>query len=303
MYGGEISNNTAGNGGGVYVDGYFSMLGGMIANNTAIYDGGGVYVSGGHFDLLGGKISGNVAFGNGGGVWVTDTNDVSIFARLFIGESVVFEANSASLLYSRAGVYDDVYDAQIKCTHWSSPFVQGYNNFDISYTYGVPVVFYSVSVSGSYAAQTGVGSYEAGDFVTVSAGSRDGYTFSSWTVNEGGITLYSSPTVTFVMPSRNVVLTAVWSANTPTPDGGGGGGSSSKPSPSPSSPNTPAPSEPEPSTTAPGPSSNVDEGTGHEGLSFESVLIGVAIGAVLVSCVGVGVVFYFKKSVSQLRHN
>ncbi|MBR3562140.1 MAG: InlB B-repeat-containing protein [Oscillospiraceae bacterium] len=78
MTGGTISGNMANNGGGVYIDNYytpggtFTMSGGKISGNTATSDGGGV-CSGGTFTMTGGVIGGsgegegNTA-GSGGGV-------------------------------------------------------------------------------------------------------------------------------------------------------------------------------------------------------------------------------------------
>jgi hypothetical protein len=67
MNGGTISDNSANDGGGVYVDGTFNMNGGTISGNIA-NDGGGVYVSG-DFNMNGGTISGNTAK-RGGGVLI-----------------------------------------------------------------------------------------------------------------------------------------------------------------------------------------------------------------------------------------
>ncbi|MCL2140493.1 MAG: InlB B-repeat-containing protein, partial [Dehalococcoidia bacterium] len=71
---------------------------------------------------------------------------------------------------------------------------------------------YTVTVNGSYAATTGAGSYGQGANVTINAGTRDGYTFSGWTVTVGGVTLASSSsaTTTFTMPANDVTVTANW---------------------------------------------------------------------------------------------
>ena len=94
MFGGEITGNTAKSGGGVYVDGMFSMSGGTIYDNAGERGGGvyvtpngifnmsgsaaitgntgtygGVYVDG-TFSMSGGTICGNTVTGNGGGVYV-----------------------------------------------------------------------------------------------------------------------------------------------------------------------------------------------------------------------------------------
>jgi hypothetical protein len=148
LSGGEISSNVGEFGGGVHNSGNFSMSGGLISNNAA-FDGGGVYIGStldnaiteirykaGVFDLSGGKISGNIALKNGGGVWVDEENLVG----LFVSNGVVFSNNQASEAFYRASKHDAVYVKQIgeKVT-WTTPFTQGYNNYDISYTDGSQV--------------------------------------------------------------------------------------------------------------------------------------------------------------------
>ena len=66
-------NNTSSSGGGVVVNGSFTMSGGTISGNTASDNGGGVYVGlvqDSDFTMTGGTISGNTAIGHGGGVYV-----------------------------------------------------------------------------------------------------------------------------------------------------------------------------------------------------------------------------------------
>ena len=160
MNGGEISGNTAqsifsgipffprSSGGGIYTGSSFVMNGGEISGNTANCglsgSGGGVYVadvSGSGFVLYGGKISGNVASGNGGGVWVTDS--ATNFDRFRVPEEavgVIFENNRASVAYDIALAHVPIYRACIEgeVLRWSTPFTQGYNNYDVSYVYGTP---------------------------------------------------------------------------------------------------------------------------------------------------------------------
>lgn len=78
-----------------------------------------------------------------------------------------------------------------------------------------------VTVNGSYAENSGAGEYEAGQTVTIQAGSRSGYDFAGWTAE--GVTLKdsSSATTTFVMPENAVSVTATWDKQN------SGGGSSS----------------------------------------------------------------------------
>ena len=69
MNGGIITDNTASMGGGVYVYSTFIMNGGAITGNKATYGGGGVLVAG-KFVMDGGIISNNTSSDAGGGVYV-----------------------------------------------------------------------------------------------------------------------------------------------------------------------------------------------------------------------------------------
>jgi hypothetical protein len=70
------SNNTSGDGGGVYLmnGGSFTMKGGSISGNVTGSKGGGVYVGnpGSTFTMTGGTITGNTAStgSSGGGVYI-----------------------------------------------------------------------------------------------------------------------------------------------------------------------------------------------------------------------------------------
>ena len=82
---------------------------------------------------------------------------------------------------------------------------------------------YTVTVNGSYAANSGEGSYEANKTVSINAGSRSNYRFNGWTSSDGiSFANAGSPSTTFVMPGKNVTVTANWTYN----GGGGGGGTS-----------------------------------------------------------------------------
>jgi hypothetical protein len=92
MNGGTISGNTSpGHGGGVLLGsaaGTFAMHGGTIGGGNEGSQGGGVAVQSGTFTMDGGIISGNRAiFGNGGGVYVnggsfTKTGDSTIYGNV-----------------------------------------------------------------------------------------------------------------------------------------------------------------------------------------------------------------------------
>jgi uncharacterized repeat protein (TIGR02543 family) len=77
-----------------------------------------------------------------------------------------------------------------------------------------------VTVNGG----TGGGYYKPGDTVTLSAGTKPGYTFKGWTSSDVTIADPSGKTISFTMPAKNVTVKANWSYNS---GGGGGGGSSS----------------------------------------------------------------------------
>ena len=71
-------------------------------------------------------------------------------------------------------------------------------------------VTYTVTVNGSYAGETGEGSYLAGASVTASAGERAGYRFAGWTAEGVDLADKSAENVTFTMPANDVTLTAEW---------------------------------------------------------------------------------------------
>ena len=71
-------------------------------------------------------------------------------------------------------------------------------------------VTYTVTVNGSYAGETGAGSYLAGASVTVRAGERAGYSFAGWTAEGVDLADESAENVTFTMPANDVTLTAEW---------------------------------------------------------------------------------------------
>ncbi|MFC4598740.1 InlB B-repeat-containing protein [Cohnella hongkongensis] len=72
---------------------------------------------------------------------------------------------------------------------------------------------YTLTVSDSYASPSGAGSYADGTTVTIHAGSRDHYTFSGWTTDDG-VTLAdaNSPSTTLIMPAMDVTVYAQWTA-------------------------------------------------------------------------------------------
>ncbi|MCL1809624.1 MAG: hypothetical protein FWG42_07675 [Clostridiales bacterium] len=141
LYGGAISGNEADYGGGAFnsspsqtVEAVFAMMSGEVRGNTAI-DGGGVFNSG-LLVVSGGKFYGNTAENDGGGIWAAhETLD-----KVSVGAGAAFSDNSARRSYGRSPADDLLYAAQIQCTQWTAPLTQGYNNFDISYSYEATII-------------------------------------------------------------------------------------------------------------------------------------------------------------------
>ena len=95
MEGGEISGNNVMYAGGVYVmaAGTFTMTGGIISGNTAQEESGGVRLDGGTFIMTGGEISGNISIGveeewsGGGGVDLRDEASFTMSGGIISGNS------------------------------------------------------------------------------------------------------------------------------------------------------------------------------------------------------------------------
>ena len=84
---------------------------------------------------------------------------------------------------------------------------------NVSITANYTTIDYTVTVDGDNGTETGGGTYNIGDTVTLSATPDSGYTFDGWTVNSGGVTIVND---SFAMPAQNVSITANYiSAFTP----------------------------------------------------------------------------------------
>jgi len=175
MNGGEISGNSAAREGGGGVsnwhgsmntsDARFTMNGGIISGNSSAGNGAGVQNERGTFTMNGGKISGNTATSGGGGLWSNNTSIVNHgeisgnragwnggggvwiqnYTDLTVGANVVFSGNKATAAHERNPDNDAVYASNIRGTQWTTPFTQGYNNFDINNTSGSRLEFYKVT--------------------------------------------------------------------------------------------------------------------------------------------------------------
>jgi len=137
LHNGRIFGNKAANGGGIYSANNITIEGGEITGNTATDNGGGIYHSGTYqINISNAVISANSApNGDGGGIWINYTR----LSNLKAYEDVVFENNSASQAYLINTADIPTHDANILTHSFTIPFTYGYNNFDISYTVGIPI--------------------------------------------------------------------------------------------------------------------------------------------------------------------
>ena len=152
-----IEHNSGAIGGGVFCAGNsLAIFGSTISNNEALGgadpiaagtavdgSGGGVCFNGGSTVVLkNDTFSDNTAATDGGGIWMNDLANLKIDTSLAPNKTV-FSGNSASQAYIYTPgddlVNDHYYNNNIFTTKWTSPFIFGYNNFDINFTVGVPV--------------------------------------------------------------------------------------------------------------------------------------------------------------------
>ena len=210
MWGGTISDNTAqgsnSDGGGVFNWGIFAMNNGKVSGNTASF-GGGVFSLGIVF-VEAGEVSANTAAGDGGGIFT------SAYTSLEVGAAAVFSDNKAQASYDRDPADDEFYATQIHGTVWTSPFTQGYNNYDINYTgpsgATVTVAFdgnSGVVLPADLSRTVNVGSSLGSDMPPDPT--RDGYTFTGWnTAADGSGTAFTSSTVV----DADITVYAQWAA-------------------------------------------------------------------------------------------
>ena len=74
---------------------------------------------------------------------------------------------------------------------------------------------YSLFVRGSYASNSGQGTFPLGRAVTLRAGTRPGYVFDGWAVEGAALSpdQLAAPELTFLMPANDVTATVRWRAS------------------------------------------------------------------------------------------
>ncbi|MDR2502712.1 MAG: hypothetical protein LBC78_05640, partial [Oscillospiraceae bacterium] len=139
----RITTNRAVDGGGIYIKStrgatwgpYISTLNvsgnAVIDNNTATGGGGGIYTELDSVLNVSGsaQLLNNTAAGDGGAIYFDHAN----LEKLGVSAGVTFANNAASRSADRSSSDDATYYAHIFATQWTSPFTQGYNNYDIAY--------------------------------------------------------------------------------------------------------------------------------------------------------------------------
>ncbi|MGR6837030.1 InlB B-repeat-containing protein [Syntrophomonas erecta] len=83
---------------------------------------------------------------------------------------------------------------------------------------------YTLTLNGVGTDAAGAGEYAENDTVTINAGNRSGYTFKGWTSTDVDFANANAQITTFIMPAKNVTVTATWETFS---GGGSSGGSSS----------------------------------------------------------------------------
>ncbi len=156
-----------------------------------------------------------------GNATATATGADGAGAFAFNGGTIIIDGEITADRYIRVGsIAKSVDDKNLPTTK------EGYHtytdNTSTVWVKGVeePITTYTVTVNGSNAETTGADSYAQGAIVTIDAGSREGYRFTGWT-SPDGVTFENADrtTTTFIMPEKNISVTATWSYVVPAQDG------------------------------------------------------------------------------------
>ena len=188
MKDGKISSNNAGLGGGVYIDrwGKATIERGIISNNEAV----GFLEPEAICNCCKDEVCSfdndeyvcvtcreeasrcNCTFGSGGGVFTKK------YESLFIGENAVFRGNTAVTAYGRDPALNSIYKTNVNATTWTSPFTQGFNNYDINVLgpslYNVTFADWNDTVLKSELVPSG------NNATPPTNPSRNGYEFTGW---------------------------------------------------------------------------------------------------------------------------
>ena len=214
------ANQASNNGGGIYNCGVTTLRGTRVTNNRA-NNGGGIYVDSEDFYNTSMTISDNAmidtntATVNGGGVYTRSFSKLFVEGIASSGAYVTFANNVAGSSCDRDPANNAVYasniiDMENPTSRWSTPFTQGYNNYDINQAYEEPTYVLTYNVNGGTPAITpddlhfGETISDAPGFSTVIT--KEGFVFDGWFLNEG----LTTPVSTGVMPDAALTIYAKW---------------------------------------------------------------------------------------------
>ncbi|MDR1712870.1 MAG: InlB B-repeat-containing protein [Coriobacteriales bacterium] len=231
MTGTSFSGNTASWGGAILVwkyasDSVNSISGCVFDNNSAVYNGGAVYLSSGETTYFS-----NVSFAGNSQTSVDDDGDASdvngggaIYACDLADvhtEGCTFTNNSAASVYGGSLDAADaaLHEANIQATSYSVPFAHAYNNADINYL-GEIGQWVALSYQRNYHSddmESHFGGFaQVGDpFPALLAAwdieelgwQRENYEFVGWTLDAAGVEPFSAPES---FGETGVVLYAQW---------------------------------------------------------------------------------------------
>lgn len=178
-------------------------LNNSFGNNTNIrIETGGILVNRGGL-----KIPEDAKIVNNGTImtFCTDTanypGEVKRIVHVYDKEVVSEEYLKSEATYTEKAIY---YKSCVFCGQ-SSKGTEEEATFEHGERMKVPV-----TVKGSYAKVSGAGNYNAGDEITIDAGSREGYHFNGWVIDGKNDVEENKNRISFTVPVHPVTLTATW---------------------------------------------------------------------------------------------
>lgn len=164
------------------------------------------------------RITGNRAEnGYGGGIYT------SVWRALTIDADVVFEGNVASKgcfwtvdpeASDPSDDADGTHNAHIHTTHFTTPFTNAYNNFDINFIASPEDPYYSVTYdpNGGSGTTPAIGAKAGGEFAASENAftAPEGTQFKAWNMQSDGLGESYLPGATVPMPEQPLILYAMW---------------------------------------------------------------------------------------------
>ena len=202
--GGILANNTASSdGGGVYMDGgTFTMSGGILTNNTANSDalssGGGVYMDGGTFEMSGNAVISKNQAPNGGGVYVDNSGTFTMSGGILTNNTAnINNRGSGGGVYVDGGTF--TMNNGIIFDNEAYSYGGGVWVYDGTFTMNDGIIF----DNEAYTYGGGVAVNRDGTF-TMSDGEISGNKASSTSSSAGGGGVYVNRDGTFTMSDGEI---------------------------------------------------------------------------------------------------